>query len=177
MQMCFVVGLIALAVLAIYLATKRRESYTHVAGSLGQLDSLSGYDPLSTVESTSNDNDFASIVRGVQTNPQREAAMGYVNRPMDRLEQLQGESLIPRTSEGVTPYNIAVADTTAYLFLSQQPRVTEVKSPAADYSAATMIRGDIPIKYFPNVPLVVSSQYGRDAWKGDGLFSEYGKAA
>lgn len=178
MKLCLIVGLVALAVLAIYLGSQRREGYL-ASGSLDQLDSLgslaSSYVPLENVE-VSPENDFPTLLRGKALPVDREKAIGVVNRPMDRLEQLQGEALIPRTTDGVTPYNISVADQTAYLFLSQAPRVTEIKPLNADYSAATFIRGDIPIKYFPNVPLVTASQYGRDGWQGAGLFSDYGRA-
>lgn len=79
------------------------------------------------------------------------------------------KSLMPRTSENVTPYNIDVADPVAYSFLVNAPRVIK-KDPLA--MQADPFRGDIPINIFPDVPLIQKSQYDRSSLRLDGAFTE-----
>lgn len=95
-------------------------------------------------------------------------------RPMERLHRIQGKSLMPRTSAAVTPFNIDVANPTSHKFMVNTPRVTTaLKSRYKDYSLASFVRGDIPIKYYANVPLVAKTHQGRDDLRLDGLFTPH----
>lgn len=95
-------------------------------------------------------------------------------RPMERLQQIQGEGLMPRTSLSVTPYNIDVANPSTHKYMVGAPRVqSALKSRLKDYGLSGAIRGDIPIKYHPNVCMVGKSIYGRDDLRLDGLFTPH----
>jgi len=95
-------------------------------------------------------------------------------RPMERLQRVQGKALMPRTSTYVTPFNVDVANPTSHKYMVNTPRVsTALKSKYKDYSMSSFIRGDIPITYYPNVPLVAKTIQGRDDLRLDGLFTPY----
>lgn len=95
-------------------------------------------------------------------------------RPMERLHRVQGKALMPRVSTHVTPFNVDVANPTSHKYMVNTPRVsTALKSRFKDYSASSFIRGDIPIQYFPNVPLISKTVQGRDDLRLDGLFTPY----
>jgi hypothetical protein len=95
-------------------------------------------------------------------------------RPMERLSKVQGKSLMPRTSTSVTPYNVDVANPTSHKFRAAAPRVSSsLKSKYKDYHMSSFIRGDIPITYYPSVPLVAKTHQGRDDLRLDGLFTPY----
>jgi hypothetical protein len=95
-------------------------------------------------------------------------------RPMERLHRVQGKALMPRVSTQVTPYNVDVANPTAHKYMVNTPRVTSaLKSRYKDYSLGSFIRGDIPITYNPNIPLVSKTTQGRDDLRLDGLFTPY----
>jgi len=100
------------------------------------------------------------------------ADMGENLRPMERLQRIQGKSLMPRVSTHVTPFNVDVANPTSHKYMVNTPRVeTALKSKYKDYSLAGFIRGDIAITYNPNVPLVAKTIQGRDDLRLDGLFT------
>lgn len=95
-------------------------------------------------------------------------------RAMERLQRVQGKALMPRTSTSVTPFNVDVANPTAYSFRAAAPRATSaLKSKYKDYSLSSFIRGDPPITYYPSVPLVAKTHQGRDDLRLDGLFTPY----
>ncbi len=95
-------------------------------------------------------------------------------RPIERLHRIQGKALMPRTSINVTPYNIDVANPTSHKYMVNTPRVTSaLKSRFKDYSLSSFVRGDIPIKYFPNVALIAKTIQGRDDLRLDGLFTPH----
>lgn len=94
-------------------------------------------------------------------------------RPSERLRQIQGKQLLPRLSSEVTPYNIDVADPTSYMYMANTPSVV-LKD--RQRLMADPFRGDIPITYHPDVPLVSRSRYGRDSLRLDGFFSDGMKA-
>lgn len=95
-------------------------------------------------------------------------------RPMERLQRIQGKSLMPRVSTHVTPFNVDVANPTSHKYMVNTPRVeTALKSKYKDYSQASFIRGDIAITCNPNVPLISKSHLGRDDLRLDGLFTPY----
>lgn len=72
------------------------------------------------------------------------------------------EYTYPKTSSDLIPYNIDVADPATHLFSALGPRVI-IKNRQKDYHLASHIRGDIPIKYYPDTPLVGHSRFGRDS--------------
>ena len=94
-------------------------------------------------------------------------------RPMQRLARIQGADLLPRTSRNVTPYNIDVADPLTSSYQVNPPRV-QLKDPL--WLRSDPYRGDIPIKYYPNVSLIARSRFGRDNQRLDGTFSQGSKA-
>lgn len=100
--------------------------------------------------------------------------VGENMRPMERLHRIQGKSLMPRVSNHVTPFNVDVANPTSHKYMVNTPRVSSaLKSKYKDYSMSTMIRGDIPITYDPNVCLIAKTTQGRDDLNLAGLFSPY----
>lgn len=95
-------------------------------------------------------------------------------RPMERLHRVQGEALMPRTSTYVTPFNVDVANPTSHMYAVNTPRAsTALKSRYKDYSLASFVRGDVPITYHPNVPLIAKTIQGRDDLRLDGLFTPH----
>jgi Family of unknown function (DUF5850) len=89
-------------------------------------------------------------------------------RTMARLDRIDNK-LLPKTSKNVTPYNVDIADPVAYTFQIHAPRVIRRDRIAM---LADPIRGDIPISIYPDVPMVVKSQYDRDSLRLDGTFSD-----
>jgi hypothetical protein len=94
-------------------------------------------------------------------------------KPMERLQRLQGDSLMPRVSSDVTPYNIDVANPSTYsTYLVNPPRVdTALKSRYKDYSLYNFIRGDVVPTIHPNIPLVSKTVQGFDDIRLDAYFS------
>jgi hypothetical protein len=95
-----------------------------------------------------------------------------VENPMERLERIQGKSLMPRVSTYVTPYNVDVANPASAMYSVNAPRIS-LKPKGVDRSLANMIRGDIPLSFFANVCLISKTHQGRDDLVMDGLFSPY----
>lgn len=89
-------------------------------------------------------------------------------RTLNRLDRIDSD-LLPKTSTNVTPYNIDVADPTAYSFQVHAPRVIRKDRLAM---LADPLRGDPPIKIYPDIPMVQRSQFNRDSLRLDGTFSE-----
>lgn len=97
-----------------------------------------------------------------------------IEHPMERLQRIQGSSLMPRNSKSVTAYNIDVANPSSSMYKVTAPRVSSaLKSKYKDYSQAGFIRGDIPISSFSNVCVVSKTHQGRDDLRMDGLFTPY----
>jgi hypothetical protein len=94
----------------------------------------------------------------------------YTTAPMERLGRLQGAELMPRVSTTVTPFAIDVANPSSHKYSVSAPAVSSLKDPNRDYSLANFIRGDVPIKMNPNVPLISRTYQGRSALRLDGLF-------
>lgn len=93
-------------------------------------------------------------------------------KPMERLERIQGSDLMPRISGHATPYAVEVADPTSSMFMvNAPPAATALKSKYKDYSLASFVRGDIPIRYVPSVCLVSKTLQGVDDLRLDGLFT------
>jgi hypothetical protein len=102
------------------------------------------------------------------------AKTGESMRPMERLQRIQGDRLMPRVSTSVTPFNVDVANPSSHKYMVNTPRVTSaLKSRFKDYSLANMMRGDVLINYHPNVPLIAKTFQGRDDLRLDGLFTPH----
>jgi len=175
MKLCFAIGFLVLIAAVILITRQKREGYSaYTVGSLDSLDSLGSYQQLAAPDMQVSSTQYADMVQG--NNPQVAVQKQNMTiNPLQRLEAVQGSQLLPRNAGSVTPYNIDVADKNSYLFMVQQPRVI-LKDPVRDYSLMTAIRGDIPIRYNNDVALIGRSQYGRDSWVGDGVYSDSGKA-
>jgi len=106
-----------------------------------------------------NAGDHAPIV-----NEDYASKLAKMNRQCDSVR-------LPRTSKGVTPYNIDIADPKSFMFQVNLPRVI-LKDP--QYQYGDPFRGDIPIKDHPNTCLVSKSRYNEhSSLRTDGLFSPY----
>lgn len=90
--------------------------------------------------------------------------------PFERLEQLQGRSMASLTAAQLPQYNVDVANPATYAFSVQAPRA-QLKNRQA--MQADAIRGDIPIRFNPDVPLISKSSLGRDSQRLDGFFSDH----
>jgi hypothetical protein len=155
----------------LYKHEKKEEGYT--AGTGWDLSIDGQYEMINSPESEVPTPYFADLVAAEADNKLSQASTLGNIRPLERLDRDADSHLMPRTSKSVTPYNIDVADPKTYMFQVNMPRVV-LKDP--QWEQADPYRGDIPIKFYPNVPLVGKSQYGsRSSWRGDGYFSEFGK--
>jgi hypothetical protein len=100
-------------------------------------------------------------------------------RPSERLNKIQGASMMPRTSTYVTPYNVDVAlpssGNHSYMVGAHKVQ-TALKSKFKDYSLSGFIRGSVPITMHPNVCLVAKTYQGRDDLRLDGLMTPYNNA-
>ena len=173
-----IVGGLLLLGLVIFFCMRRKnsgapstESYMS-AGAMDHLDSLdSRYELIQSPDSAVPAEHFADIVdAGDQARIICQPHHGESMRPLERLDRLQNESLLPLTSASLPMYNIDVANPSTYSFAVQAPRV--VLKNRLNMQADPM-RGDIMIRYHPDIPLVSKSQYGRDSWRGDGFFSDH----
>lgn len=178
-QLCLIIGGILLVAIGVYVYTQykgKKESYSNLADvdNVGSLDGTQ-YDLIPAAEMEMPAAHFADLVdEGDHTDiiQQPHDILDHL-RPMDRLARLTASQLLPRTAASVTPYNIDVADPNTYLFSVNGPKV-QLKNRLA--SQADFYRGDIPIKYHPNIALIGKSSNGRDSQKLDGTFSAHGFA-
>lgn len=154
-----------------------KEEFTGLAAgaidNVGMLDT-DNYDLLQGADNEVPAHHFADLVDqgdhlSEYMEPEKEDP---VENPMERLERIQGKSLMPRVSTYVTPYNVDVANPASAMYSVTAPRIS-LKSKYMDRSQATMIRGDIPITYFANACVVAKTHQGRDDLNNSGLFSPY----
>jgi hypothetical protein len=151
-------------------------------GGLDHLGALldNQYDLVQSPDQQVAATEFADLVSSASDLQLREAKQSPYNganmRPMERLASLnQGKGLMPRTSESITPYSVQLGSPQTFAFNTNQARVN-LRSPQYDSGLSMSIRGDIPIHYFSNVPLVSIAKYGRDSQNFSGLFSAAGIA-
>lgn len=183
----FIICLAVLALLAIFCFTKFGKGKKDVENFTGLAAGSStnagmflndSYDMLDGADDEIPAPNFADLVQ------QEDYTKDYIEspkdnykenlRPMERLHRIQGEQLMPRVSTNVTPFNVDVANPTSHKYMVNTPRATSaLKSKYKDYSLSSFIRGDIPIAYYPNVPLVAKTVQGRDDLRLDGLFTPY----
>ena len=121
--------------------------------------------------------DFANLVSENSEGPDlaiRDSLQPTYNaagmKPMERLNRISNQSLMPRTSRNVTPFAVDLGNPKSFKFSVNQTRV-QLKPKLFSSSLYTSIRGDTAIKYNRNVPLIAISQYGRENQRFDGLCS------
>lgn len=160
-----VVGVVMLIAFFIFMGTQHSASEAYA--NIGQIDNIGsvedGYELVQSPEDHVPEAQFADLV----DSGNEQAAI--LPQKAQRLVDVQGAPLLPRISKGVTPYNVDVADPVTHSFMVNPPNV-QLKDPLK--MLADPYRGDIPIKYYPNVPLVNQSRYGRDSLRLDGFFSD-----
>jgi len=153
--------------------TPAKESYANI-GAIDNLGSLDGsYELLPAPEELVPATHFADLVDTGDHVDILKQPYGSADaiRPLERLERLQTQRMLPSTAKNVTPYAVDVADVTTYSFSVNAPRVT-LKNRL--WGQSDPYRGDLPITYQANISLIGKSQYGRDSWRGDGFFSNGG---
>lgn len=149
---------------------KNHEGYM-AAGALDHLDSLdSRYELIQSPDQAVPAEHFADLVdAGDQARMvQQPVGADYV-RPLERLERLHTDAKLPLTAAHLPAYNVDVANPSTYAFAVQAPRVVLKNRQAMQ---ADMVRGDIPIRYHPDVALIGKSSLGRDSLRLDGTFSD-----
>ncbi len=177
-NMCLVIGgLLLLGLLIWYCMSQKKEKFETkkegymAAGAIDHLDSLdSRYELIQSPEEAVPTEHFADLVdSGDQARLVRQPTSGETIKPLERLERLQGADMLPLTAAHLPAFNIDVANPSAYAFATQAPRVI-LKNRLA--MQADFYRGDLAIRYHPDVAMVGKSQYGREALKMDGTFSD-----
>ena len=195
-QLYLIIGAVVIVAIVVYLCTKSKskskftkgiqptapkvENFTALAAGANDNTGMLLDDSYDLVQGADNEvpaHHFADMVN------QGDHMDGYVSqpkttgenlRPMERLHRVQGKALMPRTSTYVTPFNVDVANPTSHKYMVNTPRVTTaLKSRFKDYSLSNFTRGDIPITYYANVPLIAKTTQGRDDLRLDGLFTPY----
>ncbi len=171
-SMCIVVGAILLVAIFILMSNTTRENMVANIGdgsNGGSFDNAGAIDDsYAKVDSPENREPSAVFADLVDSGDQK-TAIPLVPAQRLAMNGSEGTPLMPRISKGVTPYNIDVADPISHSYMVNPPRV-QLKDPIK--MLADPYRGDIPIKYYPNVPLVNQSRYGRDSLRLDGFFSD-----
>lgn len=172
-----IVGIVLLAVVVYLLVKPAREGYSNI-GDLSHIGAVEtpayagSYEPVAAPEMDVPAEVFAGMVDSgaiLQDGP------AEAPRPIQRLERVQGSDLLPLNSAMAVPYNIDIADPLVHSYSVNAPRVI-LKNPRWENSLFMSINGDIPLKYYPNIPLVGKSRYDRDSWQGSGVFSDYYKS-
>ena len=166
--MCIVVGAILLVAIVI-LMSNTSEKYSNIgalsnSGSFDQPGAID--DSYALVEGDESHVPQAHFADLVDSGDQK-TALPSVPTQADRLKE--NTMMMPRISKGVTPYDVDVADPVTHSYMVNSPSV-QLKDPQKMLAAP--YRGDIPIKYYPNVPLVNQSRYGRDSLRLDGFWSD-----
>ncbi len=158
-RLLLVAGVILAVIVIVFLCSRKTsESFANINGitNIGSLDSMK-YKRVQAPESTVDAPNFADLADS--------------GDQLHQLSQLQGSELLPRIS---TPHNIDVADPAVHHYMANGPRVASMlKSRFKDYSLAGFIRGDIPLKYQPDVCLIEKTHHTRDDLRMDGMFSPH----
>lgn len=173
---CFIIiGLVILLGIIYLSCQKKKEGYSNIGAvdNVGSLDS--SYELIESPDDVVPAAHFADLVDDGDHRQllQQPKDMTDTIRPLERLDRVQTRDLLPRTSSSVTPYHIDVADASTWAFSVNAPRVqlkNRVNMQADPY------RGDIPITYHPDIALIGKSDFGRDAIRLDGFFSDHGIA-
>ena len=172
------VAVLVLGVVVYYFAYKKKrpskEGYMS-AGAIDHLDSLdSRYEMIEAPEMAIPTEHFADVIdSGDHAKLIEQPKYSETAKPLERLERLQDRSQMPLTASHLPQYNIDVANPSTYSFAVSAPRV-QLKDRLN--MQADPIRGDVPITYFPDVPLISKSQYDRSSLRLDGYFSDHYKS-
>jgi hypothetical protein len=192
-KMLLILGAVILVAIVVYFCMKKKSSYSKGTQENAEIEKFTAlaagandntgvllddsYDLVQGADDGIPAHHFADMVnqgdlmKEFATQPKN---VGENLRSMERLQRVQGKALMPRTSTSITPFNVDVANPTAYSFRAAAPRATSaLKSKYKDYSMSTFIRGDIPITYYPGVPLIAKTHQGRDDLMLSGLFTPY----
>ena len=163
------------AAIGVWIWSSRKEGFMNVAGVnlLGSIDDA--YEPVRSPDELAPVEDFADLVDAGDYGSGADAPThGDSLRPMQRLERLQGSQLLPKTTKGLTPYNVSVADPKSYYFVASAPRVL-LKD--RQWETSDKIRGDLIFSKDGTMnPMVGISRYGRDSLNLSGFFSDTYKA-
>ncbi len=143
----------------------KKQGYANVSDMTG-VGSLDNYAPPLNPNEVSDALSFAELVDDSTSSAYKKVSESGA---MDKLADTMKSMELPKSSRNVTPYNIDVADPKAFSYMASLPRVT-IKP--RTYEDADPYRGDIPIKFNPNIALVTKSQFGEDSQKTDAMFSE-----
>ncbi len=181
---CGVIGVvIVLAIVCYFCFSKKKTEKEHFTGlAAGANDNIGtllddSYDLVQGADHEVPSPHFADMVnQGDHTRQfvKNQPETGENLRPMERLHRVQGKSLMPRVSTHVTPFNVDVANPSSHKYMVNTPRaISALKSKYKDYSMSSFIRGDVPITYHANVPLVSKTIQGRDDLRLDGLFTPH----
>lgn len=176
MNILVLIIVIALAVLAFMYFSNNKQNYAATresymaAGAMNHLDSLDArYELIDAPDAAVPAEHFADLVDcGDQQGCVQ--APDTVENPLERLERLQSKSMLPMTAAHLPQYNVDVANPATYSFAVSAPRVL-LKNRL--HMQADPLRGDVPIRFHPDVPLIGKSSNGRDSWRGDGFFSDH----
>jgi hypothetical protein len=162
------VVLILVSIAIIYFVSKREKYSSSSMTNIGSFDNIVGK-RVQPQPSNKTYNPYFPIKREKYVPTQNQSQPNWNQKQtIDRLDSSKSVEL-PIISSSTTPYNVDVADPTAYSFQVQAPRVIR-KDPLA--MLADPFRGDIPITMYPDVPIVERSKYGRDSLRLDGMFSD-----
>lgn len=169
-KICLVIGAILLIALVIYFFKNRKESFSvkkeSYKGAINtSLDSR--YELIQSSDASVPADHFADLVDSGDSRSSRRSSDSSESCH-ERLEKLQGRSLLPMTAAHLPQYSINMCNPSIYSFSVKSPHVT-LKNRLK--MQADPLRGDIPIGHHPNVPMVSRSQYGNESWRGDGFFS------
>lgn len=174
---CLIIGAVLLFALVVYYLQNKKQNFSTkketymAAGAMDHLDSLDPrYELIQSPDAAVPAEHFADLVDSGDQCGEVQQPVDSVERPLERLEKLQGKSLLPLTACHLPQYNVDVANPATYSFAVNAPRVVlknRLNMQADPY------RGDVPIRYHPDVPLIAKSSNGRDSWRGDGFFSDH----
>lgn len=143
----------------------KKQGYANVSDMTGA-GSFDNYAPPSNPNEIADALSFAELVDDSNSSAYKKVSESGA---MDKLADTMKSMELPKSSRNVTPYNIDVADPKAFSYMASLPRVT---IRPRTYEDADPYRGDIPIRFNPNIALVTKSQYGDDSQKTDAMFSE-----
>ncbi len=179
-NLCVIVGALLLIAAIVFMCSRgKQERYSNLSDidNIGSIDppgfQNSSYDLVEAAEEHAPSPHFADLIDSGAGQPTTVQPSSLHHRAAQRLKSSQGADLLPRISKQVTPYNIDVADPITHSYMVNPPRV-QLKDPQKQL--ADPFRGDVPIKYHPNIALIGNSRYGRDSLRLDGFFSDHYKA-
>jgi hypothetical protein len=182
-QICLIVGIIVVVAIFLYIffwRNKKQPEKTESYVAAGALDNVGSFidDQYELIQSPDADvpaPHFADMVGDVGDRLEyieQPESTGDGLRPTERLDRIQGQRLLPRTSLSVTPYALDVADPQSHMYMVNTPRV-QMKSKYMDNSFANILRGDVPITYHPNVCHITKTRQDRDDLRLSGYFTPH----